>query len=197
MKAFAEAMKAIELIVQQRLRDAQDRQAKFYDKGRRMLVLKPGEKVLLKREGINIPALRKLPEKLMQSWLGPFEIIGDGPHPDTYRLNLPNQLKMLYPVFHVNILRRWKEPNGVCYRASKDAPDPVIVNGEAVYYVERILDARLRRNRPHYLVQWVGYPPDEATWEPLAHVQDTIALDEWEKAHGPLMTNKNKRQRCL
>src|SRR3982751_2831083 len=44
METFARAMRDIELIVQQRLRIAQDRQAKYYDKSRRTLALNVGDK---------------------------------------------------------------------------------------------------------------------------------------------------------
>jgi hypothetical protein len=69
----------------------------------------------------------------------------------------------------------------------------VVVNGEDVYLVEKILDARMRHNKPNYLVKWVGYPPEQATWEPLEHVAETIALDEWELAHGPLRPSKRQK----
>jgi transposase InsO family protein len=187
---FARAMKDIELIVQQRLRAAQDCQAKYYDTRRRTQTFAVGDQVLLKRDGIEIPALKQLPEKLRQPWIGPFAVMSTGPHPDTYKLELPTQLGALYPVFHTGILKPWKEPGGVRYRVSHDAPDPVVVDGEEKYFVDKIIDARMRYRRPMYLVQWVGYPVEEATWEPLENVEHTTALADWRLAHGPLRSSK-------
>jgi hypothetical protein len=58
-------------------------------------------------------------------------------------------------------------------------PDPVVHedDGEPEWLVERILDKRLFRNRQvQYLVKWKGYPMEEASWEPEAHVERSQEL---------------------
>ncbi len=40
------------------------------------------------------------------------------------------------------------------------------------FEVEKVLQKRVYRNRVEYLVLWKGYPPHEATWEPLKHLQN-------------------------
>ena len=43
---------------------------------------------------------------------------------------------------------------------------PVADAEEEEYEVEQILQMRLNRNRPEFLVKWKGYSTMEATWEP-------------------------------
>lgn len=105
-KDFMKKCADVEKIVQLRLREEQDKQAAAYNKGRRAEVFAKGTLVKLKRDGIDLPALRKLPEKMKQEWLGPFAVECEGPHPDTYRLALSYQIGGVYPVFHVSILRK-------------------------------------------------------------------------------------------
>ena len=48
------------------------------------------------------------------------------------------------------------------------------------YIVERIVAKRQRQNSTEYLVNWAGYRPEEATWEPAAHIPAWL-LEEFEK----------------
>ena len=38
------------------------------------------------------------------------------------------------------------------------------------YEVENILDKRIMRKKPQYLVKWLGYLLHDATWEPLKNL---------------------------
>lgn len=71
------------------------------------------------------------------------------------------------------------------------------MEGEEVYEVEEIL--RYRRNEEneeHFLVKWVGFPDSEATWEPLAHLNESCreliakarALFVWRRGTSPSAT---------
>lgn len=48
------------------------------------------------------------------------------------------------------------------------------------YIVERIVAKRTREKTAEYLVNWAGYRPEEATWEPAAHIPAWL-LEEFEK----------------
>ena len=117
--------------------------------------------------------------KLADKWQGPFEVLEKiGTH--NYRLQLPDQWK-IHPVFHVDKLRPYnqdpKEPN-------HPRPPPDLIEQEAEYEVEKILDSKYRRNILHYLVKWVGYPNSEASWlraDNTEHMKDIVDL--WYKSH--------------
>ncbi|XP_073429592.1 chromobox protein homolog 2-like [Dendrobates tinctorius] len=49
-------------------------------------------------------------------------------------------------------------------------PDPVLVDGQEEFIVERILDSRVHRRRLQYLVKWQGYSAEENSWEPVENV---------------------------
>ena len=173
------------------MRDAQDVQQKYYDRQRVVDEFREGDLVALKRSGIEIPALGRLPEKLRQVWIGPFRVLGFGPHPDTYKLDLPVEMKGIYPVFHVGLLKKWV-PSTHPYRPSSIdgnvRPDPVIsADGHEERYIEKILDCRMRHRKPHYLVQWRGYPAEEATWESREDLEGTDALEDWILVNGELV----------
>ncbi|TPX60926.1 hypothetical protein PhCBS80983_g01411 [Powellomyces hirtus] len=98
IKEFADVSR----IVQQRLRDAQDQQAKYYDRKKHTEAYREGDKVLLHREGIVITSVTTRNKKLAEQWIGPFTVRGKGPHPDTYELKLSKEFTGLHPVFHVS-----------------------------------------------------------------------------------------------
>ncbi len=73
--------------------------------------------------------------------LGPFEVeaaIGNG----AYRLKLPESMRRLHPVFPVVKLFPLP-PDPFPGRRQPAAPDPIIIDGENYYEVERILDSRV------------------------------------------------------
>ena len=65
-------------------------------------------------------------------------------------------------------------------------PLPVEVNGVEEYYVEEIIDKRIKRGRgrggplrKQYLVKWVGYRTP--TWTDANELGETEALDRYEE----------------
>ncbi|TPX52125.1 hypothetical protein PhCBS80983_g06514, partial [Powellomyces hirtus] len=157
-------------IVQQWLRDAQDQQAKYYDRKKHTEAYQEGDKVLLHREGIAITSVTTRNKKLAEQWIGPFTVRGKGPHPDTYELELPKEFTGLHPVFHVSILRRYHDPGGTPYRQVVAPPEPEKdEDGQETYRVDKILNARWHRNTEQFLVKWTGYDNTQNTWEPYRH----------------------------
>jgi Chromo (CHRromatin Organisation MOdifier) domain len=54
-------------------------------------------------------------------------------------------------------------------------------DGAEVYEVKQILAKRGSGSRLQYLVEWVGYPSWDATWEPVSALSDARdALAEFE-----------------
>jgi hypothetical protein len=83
----------------------------------------------------------------------------------------------IHPVFHVSLLKPY-QPSSPDFE--RPTPPPAIIIPETdheEYEVKTILDKRTLRNRPQYLVKWLGYPLHDATWEPienLGNAQETI-----------------------
>ena len=54
----------------------------------------------------------------------------------------------------------------------------------AQYYIARSILSSMRKNgKNYYLVEWVDYPQDQATWEPIENVRDTIAYQQYVFGH--------------
>src|SRR5713101_7336623 len=77
------------------------------------------------------------------------------------RLDLPPSWK-IHPVFHASLLSPYRETSA--HGPNFTRPPPELIDGDAHYEVEEILDSRFFRNRLQYLVKWVGYPDSENLW---------------------------------
>ena len=74
----------------------------------------------------------------------------------------------IHPVFHVSLLEPYCE--STLPRRVQAMPQPVKLEGELEYEVAQILDSKIERWRLKYLVDWVGYGPEERTWEPAENM---------------------------
>ncbi|KAI0996871.1 hypothetical protein K3495_g11310, partial [Podosphaera aphanis] len=93
----------------------------------------------------------------------------------------------IHPVFHVNLVRRARE-DPLPSQILQDIEPPAIEADDAdedhavgEYIVEKIVDHRLLKNKWEVAVKWEGYPAP--TWEPLEHLEDTAAIEEYEAIH--------------
>ncbi|KAJ3525863.1 hypothetical protein NMY22_g10400 [Coprinellus aureogranulatus] len=89
-------------------------------------------------------AIKVPTRKLGDLYLGPFKItekVGDL----DYRLQLPDTLSRLHPVFHVDKLYPWKgsDVNGIL----PPPPDPIELDGEEEWEVQEVLDSRWTERR--------------------------------------------------
>jgi hypothetical protein len=82
------------------------------------------------------------------------------------KLDLPAAYGRLHLVFHVSLLREFHDSPG----ALRPPPDPIVVDGEPWYTVEKVLSHRTRKSGRktihEYLVQWEGYDATHNSWEP-------------------------------
>src|SRR5579863_3000134 len=100
--------------------------------------------------------------------MGPFRVI-QVISPTAYKLELPENMKM-HPVFHISLLKEYKTSEEFARRIP---PPPIISDAkEEEYEVEDILDKKMVKQRPHYLIKWLGYPLHEATWKPLKSLKN-------------------------
>jgi hypothetical protein len=99
----------------------------------------------------NTPIDRNRPiKKLTLRFAEPYMVI-QVISPTAYKLDLPANIK-IYPVFHISLLKSYQATNEF-YRST---PPPAIVEPDTEqeeYKVETILDKRILRKKPQYLVK--------------------------------------------
>ena len=152
-------------IIQRRLETARSRQKNYADPRRRDVEFKIGDQVFLKvspKKGVLRFGKKG---KLAPRYIGPFPII-DWVGEVAYKLDLPQQLAGIHPVFHISMLRKYiSDPLHVIEH--KD----LSVEEDTTYVVRpvKILAQRdqVLRNRaiPLVKVLWSQHGTEEATWE--------------------------------
>lgn len=142
---------------------AQNRMKQIADRNRTEREFAVNDWVFLKLHPYRQKSLLKRPShKLSPRYYGPFQVtarVGKV----AYRLNLPPQSK-IHPVFHVSLLKR---RIGSDVRSS--TLPPFNNQGEFIWTPLKVLDMAVvrkhRRNITNWLIQWVGLPESDATWE--------------------------------
>ena len=119
---------------------------------------------------------RRPSKKFDVRYLGPFKIL-ERIGKLAYRLDLPPSMVRLHPVFNVSLLEAWNEPPPEAgFRPGAIQIPDEIATGER-YEVEAILNSNDTKARgKEYLVKWLGWPTEEATWEPAANLDSCEEL---------------------
>jgi hypothetical protein len=140
-------------------------------KARRPVNFKPGDQVYLSATNITTSRPSK---KLDDKRYGPFKVIRKVKEA-AYELDIPKTWRGIHPVIHEEYLTLFTPPS---FSSQLPPPPPpaVEVEGQLEYEVEQILDTRDRRHKIQYLVKWLGYPQEEATWEPFENVKNSPEL---------------------
>ena len=133
-----------------------------------------GDLVWLDASNIHLTGTRKLSPKR----LGPYKII-EQINELAYKLQLPESMH-IHPVFHASLL--YPAPKDTIEGRIPTQPEPIEVEREEEYEVEKILNIKKKECRLLYLVKWKGYPRSEATWEPASHLSHASRiLEEYKK----------------
>jgi hypothetical protein len=82
----------------------------------------------------------------------------------------------IHPVFHVDLLTKYRETEA--HGPNYERPTPDIIEGEPEWEVEKIIKSRLhsRRKQLQFLVRWHGFPSSEDSWvsEPDLSAPDLV-----------------------
>ena len=154
---------------------AQQQQSFIANRHRRLQTFNLGDQVLLSTKNLPVTGATTI-KKFSSRFIGPFSIT-QAVNNVSYRLHLPSTMQ-IHPVFHVSLLKPYHDPSLNHHSRLPAPPDPLIIHGEKEYFVEAILDTRLRHNQREYLVKWLHYPSYDNTWEPegnLSHCKEKIA----------------------
>ena len=136
--------------------------------------------VLLSTEHVSAAAHANRPSKKLEpNFIGPFkitEVVND----NAFRLELPSTMHQ-HPVFNADQLKTYTPSPPIFSGRTPPRPPPLLVDGTEEYEVESILDYKIDRKTPKWLVKWKGYPLDDATWETktaLKHAKDILSAFE-------------------
>ena len=152
---------------------------------------KVGDKVFVKAKFFRTTRPMK---KLSEKYFGPYEIIAQA-GTLSFTLRLPDAMRSVHPVFHVSMLEPHTDntiPNRI-----PPPPEPVEIDGEVEYEIDRILDSKIDRRRRTcpllYKVLWTGYEgtDEESSWLTAAELEHASELvEDFHKAYpakpGPL-----------
>jgi transposase InsO family protein len=168
-----EAMEKTMEKVRECIKIAKEQQAKYYNRSVQDQHFNVNDLVLLDATHLKLPIEKKQNcRKLMQLHIGPFKIL-ERIGSSAYRLELPKHLSRVHPVFNVALLYKYKDPQQhFPDRPIDSRPDPTLIDSNFEYEVQEILDRRKYRNGTQYLVQWSGYPKEDATWEPAKNLKN-------------------------
>lgn len=164
-----------------KLRESHERQARAANKERQHHMFKVGDKVKLSTVNLNLPST--MSKKLTARYLGPFKV-EKIINPVVYKLKLPASLK-IHPVFHISLLRPWKEDGEFPDHQGESAPVLVYPDDDQ-WLVDKLLDKRRERVGRHwvvkYLVRWLNCGPEDDSWEPASNIEQSL-IDEYEASH--------------
>ena len=199
---FAEAQKEALQFARAQIIKARDRYKSYADKQRLDSTYNVGDSVLLSTENLNKHSQSR---KLYPKFLGPFKIIKKV-NDVAYKLELPEHMK-IHKVFHVNLLKPYIPGKT---QMPPQPPLPELIDGQLEWEVYRILSDRnipyhsgakgkgkgRVEHKTEFLVQWAGYPIEEATWEPATHLknaQEAVAAYYREKEANEARFRTRKR----
>jgi hypothetical protein len=144
---------------------AQSRQKSYADVRRRDLEFATGDEVLLKVSPTKGIVRFGIKGKLSPRYIGPY-LITARVSSLAYRLQLPESMAGVHPVFHVSMLRKYiRDPE------LKIETDPIIIHQDLTIDAQpvRVLEfsERIMRNRTikYIKILWSNQTEREATWE--------------------------------
>ncbi|GBG74424.1 hypothetical protein CBR_g18836 [Chara braunii] len=163
---------------------SQNRMAVIANQSRMDHPFKVGDDVLIDARPLQheVDTLRKF----LRRFFGPCRILQvvsshTASSPVNFRVKLSDYLRQarVHEVYHVSLLRPYRRPSEHFVGRPYERPPPIMVDGHEEFLISYIIGRRVTDdNPPHveYLIRWKGYLDEEATWEPLEHLQHARML---------------------
>ena len=125
--------------------------------------------------------LNRASKKLMEKWIGPYEI--SSVMPNAVELKLPKML-CIHPVVNISRVKPYLGPLPG-QPVSRPGPIHVTEDRDKEYEVDTIIDSRIYKGKLQYLVHWKGYDKSERTWEPVSNLMNSPKIVEQFHASHP------------
>jgi len=176
---FAKRMKEVQEEAKAALGKAQEDMRRYADRHRGETVgYKVGDLVLLSTKDLKWQMVGRQSEKLVEWFVGPYKIKAIISS-NVVELELPASIK-IHPVVNVSQIKRYIDQ----VDGQKETPQPVIIEGEKEWEVEKILNKRRIRGKDKFLVRWKGFTTEGDTWESRENLQNAgESLREFEEEY--------------
>jgi len=177
---FAERMKKVQEEAKAVLQKAQKDMKQYADRERgEVEEYRVGDLVLLSTKDLKYQMIGRCGEKFTKCFVGPYRvkaIISS----NAVELELPSTIK-IHPVVNVSRIRRYKSQ---VEGQRKEMPQPMVIEGEEEWEVEKIMNKRKVQGRDKYLVRWKGCTAEEDTWKNRENLKNAMELvEEFEKGY--------------
>ncbi|EGE03253.1 hypothetical protein TEQG_08625 [Trichophyton equinum CBS 127.97] len=116
---------------------ARDNQKKYYNRNHLLVSFDVGDWVLLNRKNLKIVRPTK---KLDHKYLGLFQVLEKWGS-QAYKLKLTPAYNKIHPVFHVSLLKKYKQREG-----KTPPPGPELVDSEEEWLIDEILEKKVNKN---------------------------------------------------
>ena len=127
--------------------------------------------MLLSTKDLKYQMVGRRTKKLTKRFIGPYKvkaIIST----NAIELELPNSIK-IHPVVNVSRVRKYtSQVEG----QRKEKPQPVVIEEEEEWKVEKIINKQWVREREKYLVWWKGCMAEEDTWENKENLKNAMEV---------------------
>jgi len=149
---------------------------------------KIGDLVLLSTRDLKWQMVGRSSEKLVEWFVGPYKIKAIISS-NVVELELPVTVK-IHPVVNISRIKQYVDQvDG----QRKEAPQPVVVEGEEEWEVKKILNKRRIREKDKFLVWWKGFTVEGDTWEGRENLKNAgDALKEFKEEYS--RNNREVRQ---
>ena len=127
--------------------------------------------VLLSTKDLKWQMVERQSEKLVKRFVGPYKIKAIISS-NVIELELPTSVK-IHLVVNVSRIKQYiDQVDG----QRKETPQPVVIEREEEWEVEKILNKRRIRGKDKFLVWWKGFTAEGDTWESRENLQNAGEL---------------------